>query len=371
MKRIRIFGLGVLLWASINSHAAQTAQARIYCLSLRFQQGTDQIGSTLGLTTIASSINGELAPTFDAPTHFSGFLLDSVIFDGPIPGNIEFDVPPFADANQNGFPDFFETSQGVSRTTVGSYEITGVDRGNVTAKWTRPAGSKDGTCILTLTSTLGFGKMDFTHSFELIEYAGPLTYTPGVSNVTGAVNFTQTGDPSSQFIGPIRFIKSPTNRFDELNLRPEDWTNASSSLTFHISNDFDSFFRDLDLKTNYFGFVEFDDGDPNTPDDVDYSFWFLSIDDVNDSNGNGIPDFSDDPGSGTVRQPTVLLNLGNTDLSFSISSTIGRTVEIQETTSLSQTNWATVRSFSPTNDPQVVTLPRPTEGTKFWRVRVP
>jgi hypothetical protein len=97
----------------------------------------------------------------------------------------------------------------------------------------------------------------------------------------------------------------------------------------------------------------------------------LSIDDVTYSDSDGIPDFSDDPGSGTVPRPTVLLSLGNTNLSFSISSTIGRTVEIQEITSLGQSNWATVSSFAPTNDPQLVSLPRPTEGTKFWRVRVP
>jgi hypothetical protein len=368
MKRILIFATGVL-WASINSHAAQTAQARIYCLSLRFQQGTDQIGSTLGLTTIGPSINGELAPTFDAPTHFSEFVLDSIFFDEPIPGDIEFDVPPFADANQNGFWDFFETSQQASGTTMGSYWITGVDRGNVTAKWSRPAGFKDGTCILTLTSTMGFARMDFTHSFELIEYAGPLTYTPGASNVRGAVNLTQTGAADNVLAGPIELTKSPTKRFNELNLKHSVWTNASSQ-TFNISNDVNAFERDTFLKTNYFGFVDFDDGDPNTFD-ADYPFWFLSIDDVNDSDNDAIPDFSDDPGSGTVRRPTVLLSLGDTDLSFSISSTIGRTVEIQEITSLSQTNWATVRSVSPINDPQVVTLPRPTEGTKFWRVRVP
>ena len=139
-----------------------------------------------------------------------------------------------------------------------------------------------------------------------------------------------------------------------------------------MSKNFDSFpfLRDLALKTNYYGFLVFEDGDPNTSG-TDYLYWFLSIDDVNDSDGDGIPDFSDDPGSGTVQPPTVLLSLGNTNLSFSISSTVGRTVEIQEITSLSETNWATVNSFVPTNDPQVVPLLRPTEGTKFWRLRVP
>src|SRR5439155_3672082 len=41
MKRLLIpgIGLGLLLSASLVSHAAQTAQARIFCLSLRLQQG--------------------------------------------------------------------------------------------------------------------------------------------------------------------------------------------------------------------------------------------------------------------------------------------------------------------------------------------
>lgn len=368
MKRVLIFGIGVLLFVPFHSHAAQMAQARIYCLSLRFQRGTDQIGSTLDLTTIPPSINGELAPTFNAPTHYSEFFLDSLFFDQPVSGEIDLDVPPFADVNQNGYPDFFETSQQVSATSMGGYVVPGVDGGNVTAKWTRPAGSKDGTCVLTLTSTMGFGKLgDFTHAFELIEYAGPLTYTPGASNVTGTVNLTQTGDPTSQFTGPIEFIKSPTNRFNELNLQHSVWTNASSQ-TFPISNDIDSFLRDSALKTNYYGFLDFDDGDPNTPD-ADYYSWYLSIDDLNDVNGNGIPDFSDDVGSVNARPPLLTLALGGTNLSLSISGTVGRTHEVQQTTSLSQTNWNTVSSITLTNDPQAVPLPIPTNASSFWRVR--
>src|SRR5438094_7237619 len=43
MKRLLILGIGlaVLLSASLVSHAAQTAQARIFCLSLRLQRGPD------------------------------------------------------------------------------------------------------------------------------------------------------------------------------------------------------------------------------------------------------------------------------------------------------------------------------------------
>ena len=374
MKLILSCGIGVWLCVGFSSHAAQTAQATLFCLSARFHQATSSDGqSTYDLTTIdpAVGINGELAPTFTDPvdpTHYSFYHEYNTILDESIDGFIEFDVPMDQDANNNGFSDFFEASQSVSGTTTGDYTNAAVYGGTVKAIWSRAAGSKDGTCTLQLKSAK-FGQLpDHVHAFELIEYTGPLSYTPSTNKVSGGLNLTQTGDPNSQLAGPIEFTKVPTNRFDELTLHHAVWTNASSQ-TFNISNDIDTFLRDLALETNYYGYVDFNDGDPNTSE-RDYYTWVLSIDDVNDSNGNGIPDFSDDSGSGTV-QPTLLLSLGSTNLALSISGAVGRTVEIQEILSLSQSNWLTVSSFAPTNDPQVVPLPRPTEGTKFWRLRVP
>ena len=84
MKRFLIFGMVVSFSVAFNSRAAQTAQARIYCQSLRFQQGVYHGlagDTTLDLSTInqnnlgdpAFPKNGELAPTFSDPDHFSGF----------------------------------------------------------------------------------------------------------------------------------------------------------------------------------------------------------------------------------------------------------------------------------------------------------
>src|SRR6185503_18062970 len=125
MKRILIFGMGVWLWASINSHAAQTARATLFCLSVRLQQGVYRglAGDiTLDLSTInpdnlgdpASPKNGELAPTFlFAPDtdHYSFFVLyDTLIDDVVLIGEIDLNTPDFTDVNGNGFDDFFEVS---------------------------------------------------------------------------------------------------------------------------------------------------------------------------------------------------------------------------------------------------------------------
>ncbi len=260
MKRILIFGMGFVLCGSFNSQAAQTAQARLYCLSVRFHQASTSDGqTTFDLSSIdpAAGLNGELAPSFDVPSHYSFFREYDTIFDEFFDGFFEFDVPMSADINNNGFPDFFEVSQSVSGTTTGDYDASPLDSGTVKAVWNRAAGSKDGTCTLQMRSAM-FGQLpDFVHAFEIIEFIGPLNYTPDTNKVSGTISLTQTGDSTSQLAGPIDFTKSTTNRFNKLFLRHAVWTNASSE-TFKISNDFGFFERDLNLKTNYFGLVDFE-----------------------------------------------------------------------------------------------------------------
>ena len=363
-KFLILLTLGLSL-SPITGHGSQTATARIFCFSLRFQQGMNSFGETLDLSTISGTPNGELALYyFGTNSHISGFALDYSGF--PIEGTIYVDVPLDADANGNGFFDFFEVSQGVSDVTSG-YFTTGGSDGTVQATWNRAASTKDGTCVLALTSNQYGFLGDFTHAFELIEYAGPLSYIPGSNTVTGSVNLTQTGNPANQLQGPVQFVKSTTDRFNELTLQAGGWTNAAmQTLTFTD----DLFLRDLSLLTNYYGFVDFDDGDPNTSD-PDYYTWFLSIDDLNDVDHDGIPDFSDDPQASSGRRPLLTLARGATNLLLTISGDVGRLHEIQQVSTVTSTNWQLVASVTLTNDPQVVSLPLPSAGPAFWRARVP
>jgi len=127
--------------------------------------------------------------------------------------------------------------------------------------------------------------------FELLDYTGPLSYTPGSNSVSAFVSLAQTGDTNNTMEGPIVFDKSPSDRFNELTNEPGVWTNAASQT---LSFDGELFTRVPRWPTNYAGYVFFADGDPSTPS-PDYELWVLSINDTNDANANGIPDFSDDP----------------------------------------------------------------------------
>jgi hypothetical protein len=368
MKRLLFLLTAGGFLCPITNYGAETAQARLYCLSLRFQQGTGPSGSTLNLSSISSPLNGELLPTFGDSSGnpwSSGFVLYYGGY-GDIYGTITVNLPPYVDANNNGFNDFFEVSQGVSTTVTSGSEYTSISSGTVTATWSRPAGSPNGTCQLDLNDDTYGDLGTFTCPFTLLEYTGPLTYTPGSNIVSAAVNLVQTGYTNNTLQGPIVFVKSTTDPFNTLTNQPGVWTNAAAQT---LSFDSEVFTRGIPTwPTNYAGYVYFADGDPSTTA-PDYQLWVLSINDTNDANTNGIPDFSDNPSVAPPRAPHLSLARATTNLLLTVSGTVGHTNDILTTSSLTSTNWQVTQSFLQTNDSQAVSLPLPGGTPTFWRVR--
>jgi hypothetical protein len=360
MKLARSLVLAATCLIPLLAQSSETAQARIWCLSLHFQQGSDGFGDTLDLSSDPNTPNGELAP-YNGLQYACYFTLTSSSL--PISGTMYVNLPPPSDANNDGWSDFFEVSQATGGNTSGTYS-TGISDGTVAASWSRGAGSKDGTCILHLMDN-SFGDLgQFQHSFELIEYTGPLTYTPGSNIVNGSVNLIESGDPSSQLLGPVQFVKVASDRFNQLTVQAGTWTNAQLQSLGYSTN---SFQRDQSSwPTNYYGLMTFADGDLTTPM-ADYLNWYLSIDDANDANGDGIPDFSDDP---VVKQVKLVLSLTTTNLQLSIGGASGSTCQIQQSPILPATNWQSGQTITVTNDPQVVTVPLPASGPAFWRAQV-
>ena len=221
-----------------------------------------------------------------------------------------------------------------------------------------------GSCIYTIPGPAGFGNLSFYHLFELTEYNGRLSYTPGSNTVYGSLSLTNTNSMAI-LEGPVEFVKSSTNRFNRLTLQSVLLTNASQQ-TFDLYVP-TTFLRRTTLQTNYYGNVEFNDGDPNTFDD-DYYSWMLSIDDLNDADHDGIPDFSDDLATVTPpRRPQLALAQGPTNFLLTLSGDLGRLHQVQETTNAASPDWQTVLSITLTNDPQTVSIPLPPTMTRFWR----
>jgi len=365
MKQLFILLAAGWLLYPITDYGTETAQARLYCESLRFQQGTTS-GGTLNLSSIGGPpYNGELMFN-SGDTWYSGLaLVWSGYADG---GTIYVNLPPAVDANGDGYDDFFEVSQGVNSkvTSGGTYSTSTYFSGTVTATWNRNAGSASGTCVLNLYDDNWGSLGNFTCPFTLLEYTGPLTYTPGSNTVAATVSLTQTGNPANTLKGPIVFMKSSTDRFNTLTNQAGIWTNAALQ---PLSFDSEIFTRGIPFwPTNYVGWVFFADGDRSTAS-ADYQLWALSLNDTNDANANGIPDFSDNPATVTPpRAPHLSLAPGSTNLLLTVSGTVGHTNQILGISSLTSTNWQVAQSFLQTNDPQVVWLPLPSGSPKFWRV---
>lgn len=368
MKILIAFALTLLTLSQNSLQAAQTAAMRLYCLSIRFGHasfGGPNALYSLDLTGIQNGINGELYPVDDSSgSHFSSLVFYDEISEQEFAGYMYLDVPA-TDNNGDGFPDIFDTSLAFNGSSFGTYN----DTGNVTATWSRDAGSQDGLCKLEFED---FGE-PFYHTFTILEYKGPVTYTPGTNVVAAKVNLTMTGFPDSKLEGPLTFTKTTADPYNDLDFDEGVWTNTipDPPQTFPFVNGFLG--RDSAWPTNYFSYYyyfEFEDGDLNT-EERDYFDWQLSIDDVNDADSDGIPDFSDDPQIISARAPLLSLNRGSGNLLLTISGEVGQICEIQEASTVDAMTWATISSVTLTNDPQTVSLPLPETAMRFWRVHTP
>lgn len=345
------------------AHSGQVAFARMHCLSLRFEYGYGQTGlERLDLTTISNGVNGELAPLYGAYSHWSTFALFDQMWGTLENGVLFLSTPAFRDANNNGFDDFFEVTQPVSATSTGSWHLLGETATHpLTATWTRAQGSTTGQCILNLE-----GKGEFTHQFSLLEFAGMVVYVHGQNFVTGTVTLTQTGATNNVLGGQVVFVKAPHDRANRLELQSGILTNAQGDSFVYVS---ELFCRQQLWPSNYTGFVNLIDGDPQTPDEADYWLWLLGITDTNDTDGDGIPDFSDDPAQAPAQTPTLQLTLGTTNLILQIRGEPGHLYEILESDSIVAADWVTNQVVMLTNETHVVNLPIPS-GPRFWRARM-
>jgi hypothetical protein len=332
-------------------------------MSARFQKGTAGGFYTLELTTLDpySVINGELAPDYTGSySHSSLFVLNDPTGFDPMVGNIGLDAPMAADANDNGFSDFFEVSLPISGTTYGRYTVPGViANGTVRATWNRPADLARGTCVLNLQ---GFG--DFTHTFDIMEFKGPISYIPGSPKVVVSMALPDTAWPQNSIGGELQFVKSAADPFNTLDLQPGSLTNwVPETLGFYEA----PFDRDTTWPTNYYGYVELDD-DTNSNTYYPYALYLLSIDDLNDADHDGIPDFSDTVSLPPPRRPVLALSFSGSTLSLTISGDVGRMHRIEQAGNLPPTVWNTVQTINLATDPQVVTVPLPQNSIAFWRV---
>jgi len=183
--------------------------------------------------------------------------------------------------------------------------------------------------------------------------------------VSGTLSLLQSGAPGNRMSGPVLWTKSFEDPSNELALETGSWTDQSQQVFAYTSG---VFTRDSRWPTIYCGFIEF--ADEQAPATLSpYSLWVLSIDDLNDSNGNQIPDLSDEVGTTPKPgQPQLALRQRGTNLVFTIRGDAGRLHEIQSAADLAPNPWHNVAQFTLTNIEQEIELALPAETLRFWRI---
>ncbi len=379
----------LLLGVAGSMFAAQTIPVRMYCLSIEVDHGIGTYGDSVDLNfSDRNDGAGEVGPWWPfGPGYYDiqlpetfGYIsllyVNDKYYRATFSGTLNITLPMDTDANNNRFPDFFEVSLGANVQTTGAYSLycypvsSSTEYGSINATWTRSPGSYTGTYqwdTFNLSGPLPYGDWygTFTGTFKILQYTGTMTYTPGSPNVTATINLTQTGVSTNTRQGSITFVKADGDPFNSLTNKPGILMDANSN-TYNFTNHY--FFRDPNYPTNYAGYVEFDD-DGDLSSVYPYAIWVLSINDPNDSNNNGIPDFSDTASGVTLpRQPMIQMATTSSNLLFTIHGDINHMHQVQKSPSLDSPNWQPVISVTLTNDPQVVPVAFPS-GTAFFRVQ--
>lgn len=359
--------LAVLLAAAGAAAAENSAQIRLYCLSIRAHPGV--LGGGLGDTLAFYSgnnpgaPNGELWPLLDDPdfTHTSGLVYRDPALGFSADGAIALNAPEDQDDNGDGVPDFYQVGQATAQIiTDGVFDLQ-VDFGPAAATWSREAGSPTGRLELQLIGG-EFGALPpFRHTYEIIEYAGTLVYPPGAGTITGRVDLARAGRPAETLRGPVVLRVTATNEFhvDE------------SSLTNHLGQavrvSVGVADMDPDYAFSYFGALSLLDGDPATPE-VDYELFLLGVDDPNDWNGNGIPDLTDPRPAGGAPPVLALALAGPDGVRLTLTGEAGRTYGVEARAALGTGTWGALTNLTLTNATQSLDLPRSPAGGFFRAV---
>jgi len=381
---VSVFAAG-LLTSLTPSHAAEATMV-ITCYSMSIVPATADFGGE----QIRLSFTNEEADTINNEWFLSGGTSEVssiLVLELPNLPNLparqmsapaSLRIPNSGDLDVNVLTDFFEVSKPVTTSqTTGEFSFDdGMDvyPGTLKATWARDAGATTGSCKLQVSvPDLGLVNVTFNHTFEILQFKGPITYGVTGTNVNATVDLQRLGGPGS-FSGPW-----PLYQFDrvELGWREAPW-NGPSGQKFKVLESFAIEDTPLTLaraglqKSDFFlGAFFFDDGDPTTPFPDEYDLWEILIVDTNDADGDNIPDLSDEPGSVvTPEQPILKVRVEGGRLKLQIQGKTGQTVALEQRTNLETGAWAPGQSMTLTADSQEFDLGVPAASVFFIRAKL-
>lgn len=216
------------------------------------------------------------------------------------------------DSDAIGLPDFAQRDKNGTLSVTGAYtrDFPTFETIAITGSVTRNTGSTTGNYDVVDQATGGtvahiFGTM------EVQTYSGTLSYTRGAQNAATITMTRTTAGTTFNLSGNTPFTVSSTDQF---SLPQFQMTNSVDGSLYTVLAT--TFARS---GAKYVGALHFVDGDARTSwaDDID---WVFVITDLNDADGNGIPDLSDSlPAAPTITtQPQTQTVTAGANVTFSV-----------------------------------------------------
>ena len=348
----------LLLLASVCSASAETAPVKFISQSVIITSGTaeDPLTDLEWTSSLSSSgdersINDELELSVSGYSHESYFILEDFFGGGYILPFV-LDIPPYADANNNGIEDFFDVSMEVSG--VRTEGLHGSEEGGEQfyVTWWRNAGELAGSATIEFP----YFEMTFEHTFILMHYEGEYSFVRNANNLEGTLSLTNNWF-QDEIRGPlaVRVVNATT-----INLTASEWT-TSVGPPMHVEDDF----YEGVFGTNFISYVLVEDGNFGTAE-ADYIDWVMAIG-SGDTDKDGVLDLVDGSG-GPVERPTLGIAKTEAGYAVTITGSAGKTYWLEYTGQITDVAWPNHHVVTLTGTTQVMNLPADSTGDVFFRL---
>ena len=346
-----MFYVSLLSWCNVN--AQETASVIVHGKSVQlqpsaavFQTGYGNVtnyfstynGPTASLLINSGSnvISGELRPRSGSTDIFEGGYAQYTPVAAIDYGSYTVSIPT-TDNDGNGIPDVIQYDKLGNYSATGSGNSAIVGPFSITFQFTRAAGSAVGTYIANTVNSLG-GTNTINGVYNLVSYSGTVSYTRGVSN-TLSFNITNLASPNLSITGSTTFTTINSN---QISYAAFTLSNNSGGV-YHANAG--TFNRSGNL---YSGPLILSDG-LLTTSWADFTSYIVQITDTNDSNSNGIPDFSDSVPPTINTQPVSQNTYMGSSVTFSVSAIANAPLSYQWQFNGSNISGANIASYTINN----------------------
>lgn len=363
-RRLAMKKLLLSLLLTVCAHAAsERIPAELISLSVQILPATAQDGIgfdwDMSLSSVGdeNSINHELmlATEDHGFSHEGYFIFENPLDFEPFAVPFVLDVPPFADADDDGIDDFYDVSWPVDGVRTQGQHPDGNNRPvNFTATWTRAAGDSAGSVVLDISS-LG---LIFQTSFQLLRYNGEFSFERENNLRQGFLSLTNALELQDIITGDLSVRVLNTNT---LSYSTTGWTNGAGPVYTIVTN------LDVGLtRTNFVSYWLLEDGYAPTGD-FDYRDWIIVLS-SEDKNGDGQLDFTEGTANPTERPSLELLRLPNGSLEITVRGTPGQSYTLEFSNAVTGGTWQTSQTVTLTSATQTITVPA-AGSRRFFRLR--